>query len=123
MLGHGDDVRLLLPEHHEPLQPVHQAGQPHGVALIDEQCLWCGGEGGWDDLPGLFPRPGLVTHVVVQLSVRLAVGGGRGGTWDIRELGYDLVNNVASLRTSSLLSLATLMLKETLSFFRRHPSL
>ena len=82
LLSHGENVVLLLPEHHEALQPVHQAGQPHGVALVDQQGLGCGAECGRDDLlPGLpRPGPGLVTHIVVQLPVGLAVGGGGGGT-------------------------------------------
>ena len=48
LIRHGDDVRLLLPEHHEPLQPVHDAGQSDGLALVNNHLGalrsegWCG---------------------------------------------------------------------------------
>ena len=38
----------LLPHHDEPLQPVHHAGQPHRVPLVDDHvgALRCEGGGG-----------------------------------------------------------------------------
>ena len=60
---HSDDVHVPLPQHHEPLQLIHIAGQPDGVALVDQQdlrvCLelWCCGD------------PDLIVIVRLQITV------------------------------------------------------
>ena len=59
------------------LEPVHLAGQPHCVPLIDHEVLGPGHEAGDAGGPRPRPRPGpgLVTHVVIQQAVPGAVGG------------------------------------------------
>ena len=42
LIGHCQDVRLLLPKQDEAFEPVYEAGEPHGVALVDQQVLRCG---------------------------------------------------------------------------------
>ena len=76
LLGHGENVVLLLPEHHEALQPVHQAGQPHGVAHIDRELPGQAQEGRGLHQLGLLVVEvlGLVLVLVVELITVLAVG-------------------------------------------------
>ena len=46
LVGHGYDLLASLPEHHEALQPVHNAGQPHRVPLVDDHVGALRGKGG-----------------------------------------------------------------------------
>ena len=59
------------------LEPVHLAGQPHGVPHVDHEVLGPGHEAGHrdDGGPGPLPLLGLclVTHVVIEQRVTRAV--------------------------------------------------
>ena len=69
LVGHRYYNIAPLPEHHEALQPVHDAGQPHRVALVHDHVGALRGEGrsGVD-----FDAVGVVLHlggVIVRLIV------------------------------------------------------
>ena len=69
LTGHGNDLIASLPQHHETLQPVHYAGQPHGVALVDDHVGALGGEG-WSGVVLYHVHVGVILNLLV---VRLVV--------------------------------------------------